>query len=311
MDMNILFIILAAIIIDLVFGELPSQIHPVVIMGKFIDIFKGFLTKHNSKLAGAIFTILMIVVFVTAFFMIIQLFTFNYLIYLLISAIILSTTFAIKVLLNSAEHVKNDLNQDIETARKSVSYLVSRDTSELSSEELVSATVESLTENITDSVVSPIFYTFIFGVLGGVTCRVINTLDAMVGYKNPENIKIGWFPAKLDDIMNYIPARVTGILVTLAALLLRFDWKSSYKIMMRDARRTPSPNSGYPMAAAAGALGIKLKKIGCYEIGDSINPLNPDKITEALLLTKITIILFVVLASVLFGIFLTIAELLI
>ena len=306
--MDILFIILIAIIIDIVFGELPSKIHPVVIMGKFIDFFKGSLIKHNSKVAGAIFTVALVLFFTIIFFLIIQLFTFNYLLYIIISAILLSSTFAIKILLDSAECVKNDLSHNIESARKSVSYLVSRDTSNLSIEDMVSATVESLTENITDSVVSPLFYTFIFGVSGGVACRVINTLDAMVGYKNPENIKIGWFPAKLDDIMNYIPARVTGILVTLAALLLRFDWKNSYRIMIRDARKTPSPNSGYPMAAAAGALGIKLKKIGCYELGDSLNSLNPDKITEALLLTKITIILFILLSSIIFGIFLIIAE---
>ncbi len=306
--MDILFIILIAIFIDLVFGELPSRIHPVVLMGKFIDFFKGSLIKHNTKIAGAIFTVVMILFFTSIFFLIIQLFTFNYLIYLIISAILLSSTFAIKMLLDSAKRVKNDLSHDIESAKKSVSYLVSRDTSNLSIEDLVSATVESLTENITDSVVSPIFYTFIFGVLGGVACRVINTLDAMIGYKNPENIKIGWFPANLDDIINYIPARVTGILVTLAALLLHFDWKNSYRIMRRDARKTPSPNSGYPMAAAAGALGIKLKKISCYELGDSLNPLTPVKITEALLLTKITIILFIVLSSIVFGILLTLAK---
>lgn len=113
-------------------------------------------------------------------------------------------------------------------------------------------------------------------------------MDAMIGYKDPETVKIGWFPAKLDDVVNYIPARLTGVLVTLAALLLRFDWRNAFAVMVRDARKTPSPNSGYPMAAAAGALGVKLKKIGCYELGNDLKPLDSNKITEALLLANHT-----------------------
>lgn len=183
-----------------------------------------------------------------------------------------------------------------------MSYLVSRNTSKLSESEIVSATIETLTENITDSVIAPLFYAFIFGVPGAVAYRVINTLDAMVGYKTPENIKIGWFPAKLDDIANYIPARITGILVVFAAAILRLNWKNAYKIMMRDARKPDSPNSGYSMAAAAGALGIKLQKIDYYEIGDDLNPLTPYMIMEAILLSKVTILLFILIAFIIFGI---------
>jgi adenosylcobinamide-phosphate synthase len=138
-----------------------------------------------------------------------------------------------------------------------------------------------------------------------VAYRVVNTLDAMVGYKKVETIKIGWFPAKLDDILNYLPARITGIIIVIVALLLRMDWRNSYKVMIRDARKPDSPNSGYSMAAAAGALGIKLKKIGYYEIGDDLNPLTKDKISDAILLTKVTIILFLVFASLIYGFIIT------
>ncbi|MGF7117401.1 cobalamin biosynthesis protein [Methanobacterium oryzae] len=308
--MDILIITILAIIIDVIFGELPDKIHPVVWMGKLIDIFKARLINHRNKFSGIALTVTLLVIFTLATYVIIQLSLLNYIFYILVSSIVLSTTFAIKVLFSSAENIKDDLNRDINRARKSMSYLVSRNTSELSEGEIVSATIETLTENITDSVIAPLFYAFIFGVIGAVAYRVINTLDAMVGYKTPENIEIGWFPAKMDDIANYIPARITGILVVVAAALLRLDWKNAYKIMMRDARKPDSPNSGYSMAAAAGALGIRLKKIGYYEIGDDLNPLNPDMIIDAISLSKVTILLFLLITSIIFGIIIIVITIL-
>ncbi|MGB9977697.1 cobalamin biosynthesis protein [Methanobacterium sp.] len=298
-----LFIIIIAIMIDVIFGELPSRIHPVVWMGKLIDIFKEYLINYRSKISGIILTFLVVLIFTLATYVLLRLSAFNYIIYILLSSIILSTTFAIKVLLTSAENMKNDINHNIEKARQSMSYLVSRNTMELNEEDLVSATIETLTENITDSVIAPLFYAFIFGVPGAVIYRVINTLDAMVGYKTPEKIKIGWFPARLDDILNFIPARITGVLVVAAAAFLRLNWKNSYKIMLRDSRKPDSPNSGFSMAAAAGALDIKLEKIDYYKIGDELSPLTTNKITEAVLLAKITILLFILVSSVIFGIF--------
>ena len=297
-----LFIVIIAVVIDVIFGEPPAKIHPVVWMGKAIDFFKGYLIDYRSKISGIILTFMVVMIFTLATYVLLRLSVFNYILYILISSVILSTTFAIKVLLTSAENMKNDIDHNIEKARKSMSYLVSRNTMELNEEDLTSATIETLTENITDSIIAPLFYAFIFGVFGAVVYRVINTLDAMVGYKTPEKIKIGWFPAKLDDILNFIPARITGIIVVIAAAFLRLNWKNAYKIMIRDARKPDSPNSGYSMAAAAGALGIKLEKIGYYKIGDELSPLTTDKITEAVLLSKITVLLFILIATVLFGI---------
>jgi adenosylcobinamide-phosphate synthase len=303
---SILSIIFIAIAIDLLFGELPTKIHPVVFMGRIIAIFNEFKEKYphiNKKITGAFLTIFLIILFSLIFAFIIWIFKFNYFLMIIISSILLSTTFSIKLLVISADAVKNDLNIDIEHAKKSVSYLVSRDTSQLSYENIISAVIETLTENITDSIVSPIIYTFIFGILGGIIYRVVNTLDAMVGYKDPKNINIGWFPAKLDDILNYLPARFTGILIVIAAFILRLDWRNSYKIMIRDARKTPSPNSGYPMAATAGALGIQLIKPGCYKLGDQINNLKSETITQTIHITKISIILFVLVTTFLYLIF--------
>jgi adenosylcobinamide-phosphate synthase len=296
-------IILIAIIIDVVFGELPLIIHPVVFIGKIIDFFKITKEKYpvlDSKISGMIFTIFLILAISGIFALIIWLFRFNYILLTLVSSLLLSTTFSIKLLLSSANDIKTDLNHDLIKARKSVSYLVSRDTTHLSKENIISAVIETLTENITDSVVSPIIYTFILGVPGGIAYRVVNTLDAMIGYKNPKNINIGWFPAKLDDILNYLPARITGVLIVIAAVIIKLDWKNAYKIMIRDANNTPSPNSGYPMAATAGALGIQLIKPGVYQLGDNLNHLNSEKISETIQLTKITIILFLIFSTFLF-----------
>ena len=303
---SILGIIFIAVIIDLLFGELPTKIHPVVFIGRIIVIFNEFKENYptiNKKIAGFFLTIFLIVLFSLIFAFIIWIFKFNYLLMIFISSILLSTTFSIKLLISSANNVKNDLNIDIGHARKSISYLVSRDTSQLSQEKIISAAIETLTENITDSIVSPIIYTFLFGISGGITYRVVNTLDAMVGYKDPKNKNIGWFPAKLDDILNYIPARFTGILIIISAFILRLDWRNSYNMMIRDARKTPSPNSGYPMAATAGALGIQLIKPGCYKLGDQINNLNSETITKTIKLTKISIVLFLAVSTLLFLIF--------
>ncbi len=302
MDFQITFllIILIALLIDLAFGEFPAKIHPVVWMGKLIDILRRYLINYRNRISGIILTLTLLIIFTLATYVLISFSTQNYIIYILVSSLILTTTFAIKVLISSASGIRNDLKNDINIARKNMSYLVSRDTSNLSSEEIVSATVETLTENITDSVIAPLFYAFIFGVPGAVAYRVVNTLDAMVGYKKPETIKIGWFPAKLDDILNYLPARITGLLVVISALILGMDWRNSYKIMVRDARNPDSPNSGYSMAAAAGALGIRLEKIGYYELGDEMNALKPEKIDDAIKLTRATIFLFLIFTSIIY-----------
>jgi len=302
--MYFITIILISLFLDLLLAELPSTVHPVVFMGKLIDFLKPKLLKYQNKFSGMVLTVISLIIFVSISYLILEIAGFNILLYIIVSAFLLFTTFAIKGLLVSAESVMNDIDSDISKARNSVSYLVSRDTNNLSKEELISAVVESLTENITDSVVSPLFYTFLLGIwsvtggiLGAVAYRVVNTLDAMVGYKNPENIYIGWFPAKLDDVLNYLPARITGLMIILASALMGLPWRDAYQVMMRDASQTPSPNSGYPMAATAGALGIQLKKRGTYQLGDPVYSLQASTISDALLLTKITIILFIALST--------------
>ena len=345
----ILLTLALSIAIDLIFGELPSKIHPVVFIGKLIDFFKRPIINFNNKFSGLVLTILVSIAYLTILSAILILASFNIIVFTIIASILLSSTFSIKMLLSSAKEIKNDLEKGIDIARKSLSYLVSRDTTKLSEKLIISATIETLSENITDSVIAPIFYyiianiaiifvfkllivfTFIssssnlflsqsFLIFGQISIsedvfiviiailiasffRIINTLDAMVGYKNEKYMNIGYFPAKVDDILNYIPARLGGVMVVLATIFYKkptMDWKNSFKIMRRDARKPPSPNSGFTMASVAGALGICLVKKETYVIGDDNRELNREDIAKAIELSELAIFLFILFLIVLF-----------
>ncbi|WP_405290272.1 cobalamin biosynthesis protein [Methanobrevibacter sp.] len=304
------FIVLALLLslaIDVLFGELPTKIHPVVIMGSIISFFKKIFIKIKNRLSGLLLVLFSVLAVSIILYIIYYLFSFNSLLLFIIFIILLSTTFSVNMLLKTAVDVKTDLDISIDKARESVSYLVSRSTDELTESFIVSAVIESLTENITDSYVAPVFYYAIFGIiimlnpmnnhfyyllLIPMLYRLFNTLDAMVGYKSDELKDIGFVPAKIDDILNYVPSRIAGIYVMISAYLLKLDGKNSYEIMRRDARNCPSPNSGYTMATTAGALDIQLIKKDTYILGDANREIGKDDITRAVNLSKMTIALF-------------------
>lgn len=299
--------LLLSLAIDVVFGELPTRIHPVVIMGSIIGFFKNIFIKIRNRISGLLLVLFTSVVIIILIYIILFICSFNELLLFIVFSVLLSSTFSVNMLLKTAVDVKTDLDESIEKARKSVSYLVSRDTEELTESFIVSAVIESLTENITDSFIAPIFYYSIFGIIIMVNhfdnqifyllvipmlYRMFNTLDAMVGYQTDELNDIGFVPAKTDDVLNYIPSRIAGIYVVISAYLLKLDGKNSFKIMMRDARECPSPNSGYTMATTAGALNIQLIKKDTYVLGDANKKIDKDDITKAVNLSRMTIILF-------------------
>lgn len=307
-----LFIILTlicAILIDITFGELPVKIHPVVIIGHIINFFKNIFIKINNKISGLLLVVFTSIITLTIVALLIFFSTFNLIIYFIIFTILLSSTFSIKMLLETAINVKNNLDESLEKARESVSYLVSRNTQELTESFIVSATIESMTENITDSYVAPIFYYFIFGslllifsnnnfiillLLISFFYRISNTLDAMIGYENDELKIIGYIPAKLDDVLNYIPSRIAGIYIVISSCLLKYNYKNSYKMFKRDAKNCPSPNSGFTMATTAGALDIQLIKKETYVLGDKNKEIDSTDINKAVKLSKITMFLFTI-----------------
>ena len=304
------FIILAllfSIAIDVILGELPTKVHPVVIMGLIINFFKEKYIKFRSRLSGLLLVISSVLIVIILLYILYIIFSFNDFLLFIVFTVLLSSTFSINMLLKTAVDVKHDLDESLDKARKSVSYLVSRSTDELTESFIVSAVIESLSENITDSYIAPMFYYTIFGIIISLypinnqlyylllipmLYRLFNTLDAMVGYTTDELKDIGFFPAKIDDVLNYIPSRIAGIYVVISAYLLKFDGKNSFHVMMRDARNCPSPNSGYTMATTAGALNIQLIKKGTYVLGDGNKEINKDDITRAVNLSKLTIILF-------------------
>lgn len=171
--------------------------------------------------------------------------------------------------------------------------LVSRDTSVLSGEQVLSAAYESMTENLVDSIVSPLFYFTIFGLAGAAFFRAVNTIDAMLGYTD-ERVRIGWFPARLDDLLNFIPARLTGLLL-LGYFALKGRFTPAYRVFLRDAKKRPGFNGGIPMAIMAGGAGICFEKPGAYRIGDGARTLaeaGPDLVEAVRVVTLISAICF-------------------
>ncbi|MBI5212103.1 MAG: cobalamin biosynthesis protein CobD [Nitrospirae bacterium] len=179
-----------------------------------------------------------------------------------------STTIAIRELINSARIVIREVkNKNIENARNNLSMIVGRDTQNLSEEGVLKATIETLSENLSDGVIAPLFYLALGGLPFAMAYKAINTLDSMVGYKNDRYKNFGWAAARLDDIANYIPARITGMLIAFSsAVAFRspFIVHSSLKTMFRDGRKHTSPNAGIPEAAMSGALGVRLGGPSAY-----------------------------------------------
>ncbi|RMF28582.1 MAG: cobalamin biosynthesis protein CobD, partial [Candidatus Nitrosothermus koennekii] len=186
---------------------------------------------------------------------------------------------------------------DLDIARRELSMIVGRDTSSLDKEHILSAVIESISENITDGITSSLFYYSLFGITGAFIYRTINTLDSMLGYKDEYHKNIGYFSANLDTIANYIPARLTAFVTILSAMLLKMEWRNALRIIMKDSKNTPSLNSGWSIAGVAGALKVRLEKIGYYKIGKPYEEITVEHCYKAIKMMKITAILFAVIVA--------------
>lgn len=211
----------------------------------------------------------------------------------IVGGILLKTTMAIKGMERHALAVVNALEQDnISSARDNLSMIVKRNTKNLDKNHVFSGVLESISENTVDGITGPLFYYGLFGLPGAFVYRVINTADSMIGYKTDIFKNVGWFAANCDKFLNYIPSRLTGLIMILSAMILGNNWRKSYEIMIRDGRKTESPNAGYPMAAIAGALGAKFEKIDHYSLGDGNISFTKDHVKSAISIMKVTSILF-------------------
>ncbi len=285
-------VLLLAVAIDLVFGEPPAAFHPTVWMGRlifwltkprgrFYGVFVSFVVVGGAALLG-------IAVSVSASGFAGQ----SSVLQGFVMAYFLKTSFSIRMLLTQPLKIAGELESGrLEEARRSLSRLVSRDTRRLSPAQTASAAIETTSENLVDSLVSPLFYYMLLGLPGALAYRAVNTLDAMVGYKTEPYRQIGWASARLDDLANFLPARISVILIALATLKGK-----GVKTALREHSKTPSPNSGWPMAATAGVLEVTLEKQGYYKIGDGPYP-GPEDVRKTVKLIAAASLIAVLIAA--------------
>lgn len=272
-------------ILDLLIGDPNNPFHPVrgigLLASKLETIFRKLL-KNSLKIAGLIVWIITIILtFAITYGIIFVCMKINKYLGVIVQGIIIYFCISAKGLVVEGYKVIKYLNEgNIEKSRKQLSYIVGRDTESLDSKGITRAVIETIAENMSDGVIAPILFAGIFGAAGSMAYKAVNTMDSMFGYKNEKYIKFGYFPAKLDDLFNYIPARVTGILIIISSFFLKRDYKNSFKIYKRDRYNHTSPNSAHPEAAMAGALDIQLGGANYYFGKIVEKPVIGDKIKE-------------------------------
>lgn len=282
---NILIMILGYIM-DLVFGDPYWFPHPVRFIGKLISKTEKFIRKHaksekSLKYWGILMWLVPVVTTALVTALIVKIASFNKYVEIFVSAFIIYTTLSTKCLKDEATKIYNVLETgDIKKSRVQLSYIVGRDTTNLSQSEIIRATVETVAENTVDGTISPMFYGFLFGPVGAMTYKAINTLDSMVGYKNDKYLNLGCVSAKLDDVANFIPARLTAIFMPLGAFLCGMNGANSFKIAIRDRKNHKSPNCAFAEGAAAGAIGVQLGGTNIYFGKEVYKPTIGDKKRE-------------------------------
>jgi adenosylcobinamide-phosphate synthase len=301
MILESIFIVGIAIFIDLTLGDPKNKYHPTVWMGQLIATLTPIAKNKNPTIekTGGILIIIVTILIVTSLLLIlnvgISLISFDYIsiiVSVIVGGLLLKTTIAIRGMEKHTHKVLKFLDNDLDKARASLSMIVKRNTKNLDKNHVISGMLESISENTVDGITGPLFYFSIFGLPGAFVYRVINTADSMIGYKTDLFKNVGWFAATCDTILNYIPSRLTGLIMIISAAILKNNWKESYKIMIRDGKKTESPNAGYPMAALAGALETKFEKINHYKLGDGEITLTKEHVYSAITMMKLTSILF-------------------
>lgn len=295
-------IVAFALGMDFVFGDPKNKYHPTAWIGTLIAKLTPLAKNQNmyvEKLGGIFVVAITVGVVVTLLLILdagISLLTTDWVTIVVsgvVVVILLKTTIAIHGMEKHAKAVLESLDQNnLDMARTNLSMIVKRNTKNLDKNHVISGVLESISENTVDGITGPLFYFALFGLPGAFVYRVINTVDSMIGYKTDIFKNVGWFGATCDTILNYIPSRLTGLVMIISAAILQNNWKESYKIMIRDGKKTESPNAGYPMAALAGALETKFEKINHYKLGNGEIILTTEHVNSALTMMKLTSILF-------------------
>ncbi len=232
----------------------------------------------------------------------------GFLLYAAVSTVVLYFTITPRALARDGLEIYHLLKDgDIVLARKRLSWIVGRDTENLEEGDIARGTIETVAENTTDGIISPLFYFLLLGPVGAALYRAGNTMDSMLGYKNERYLYFGRFAARLDDVLNYIPARLTFLLFVAASFLMQLDWRNAISIGLRDAPKHPSPNGGYAEATVAGAMHVRLGGYNYYEgkpefreyMGDPDTPLKADHIMTSIMLMYGATVLFIAAESAL------------
>lgn len=299
------------ILLDLVFGDPRNRYHPVSWLGRLIEYITPSL-KHSRETASSIsansaekvkgilfsFSLIFATALLTLAMTSLTALLTGILLTLVLFAVLLKMSIALKGMEKSAIGIIQSIDEgNLEKARCNLSMIVRRDTSSLDEVYIHSATIECISESTVDGIISPLFFYSVLGPLGCIVFRVVNTLDSMLGYRDPYFKDIGWMPAKLDTVFNFLPARITSLLMIVSAYMVHADWRNSLAILARDHNKTTSINAGYPMSTMAGALRVRLEKMGSYSLGEEIELLTADKCMKAIKIMKITTLLFCLVFS--------------
>lgn len=309
-----MFSIYAAFFIDFLIGDPPWMPHPVRLIGAYISSFEKHVNKlvkseHGKRAAGVLLLVTTVgFSYLTVWYVLKLAAGISPYFYNLINIYLMYTCIAAQCLSKEGTRIYQSLeNGDLEKSRRLLSMIVGRDTECLDESGITRGAVETVAENTSDGVIAPLLYMFLGGAPLAMAYKAVNTLDSMVGYKSDRYLYFGRASARFDDVANYIPARVTGILMIAASMILRLDYKKSLKILIRDSRNHSSPNSGFPEAAAAGALGVQLggtnhyfgKPVDKPTIGEPLRPLESKDIKATIGLMYISSTLALVLFSIL------------
>lgn len=295
--MNGLEVFALAVAFDILVGEPPTGVHPVVWIGRFISVLRR--SAPATRVSGLFVALAVILGTIAVGQALVEAASFIMpALGTLVAAYLLKSTFAVRCLLETSKSIGRAIDDDMKSAKSMLPALVGRKTESLTPAQARSAVIESLSENYVDSVLSPIFYYLLFqpfglGLEAALGFKAISTMDSMLGYKTAELRELGYVPAHLDDLANFIPARLSIILIALSSPAKA---GRALSVALRDHARTPSPNSGWPMSAAAGALGVRLDKPGYYVLMDEGTEPRPEDIGRALRLIGITMTLTIIIS---------------
>ena len=293
-------ILTISVILDLVLGEprgIFIRMHPVVVTGNIA--FKLF--RPGGKFFGIFLWFISVIPIMIVYYLVPRiLMIINVVVGIIIYAYFLKLTFSIRLMRDYAKRILKSIELgDLDNARMLTQEIVRRNVWDLDTSHVISAAIESLAESFVDGFLSPLFYFALFGLPGALLQRLSNTMDSMVGYRGWPYEDVGWFSARVDTILNYIPARLSSIIISLASRMIGLNWRGSIMLAFREHNSVRSVNSGWPMASFAGALGVMLEKVGSYRINNAAPGPDVSKLRLAIKLFDASVIVALVITSIL------------